>query len=49
MAARRAKRQAANIKKSGSPGFDYSKPPSGKPGYLDALDRKREEAKKKED
>ena len=37
MQARREKRQKANMKKHGTPGFDYSKPPSGKAGYLDTL------------
>ena len=42
MKARREKRQAANIKKHGTPGFDYSKPPSGKKGYLDSITKKEE-------
>jgi hypothetical protein len=45
---RRRKRQAANMKKHGTPGFDYSKPPSGKRGYLDTLDDEAREKKKKE-
>jgi hypothetical protein len=39
---RREKRQKANMKKQGTPGFDYSKPPSGKKGYLDAITKKEE-------
>jgi hypothetical protein len=42
MQARREKRQKANMKKHGTPGFDYSKPPSGKKGYLDAITKKEE-------
>ncbi len=42
MKARREKRQSANIKKHGTPGFDYSKPPIGKKGYLDSITKKEE-------
>jgi hypothetical protein len=42
MQARREKRQKANMKKHGTPGFDYSKPPSGKKGYLDAITKNEE-------
>ena len=42
MQARREKRQKANMKKHGTPGFDYSKPPSDKKGYLDAITKKEE-------
>jgi hypothetical protein len=42
MQIRREKRQKANMKKHGTPGFDYSKPSSGKKGYLDAITKKEE-------
>jgi hypothetical protein len=42
MQARREKRQKANMKNHGTPGFDYSKPPSGKKGYLDSITKKEE-------
>jgi hypothetical protein len=45
---RREKRQDANIRRNGTPGFDYSKPPSGRRGYLDTLDDEAREKKKKE-
>jgi hypothetical protein len=44
---RREKRQAANIIRNGTPGFDYSKPPSGRRGYLDTLDDEAREKKEK--